>query len=504
MSSRAPSSGDTSPLSHRRAWASRAHLLRAALEAAPTTLPSDVGADQLGRALSDVVDSTDRSHVWLTLAVLTGVLPTPTTVIETTRASEFDDGASLWDAVRTHTTDDSAGWPLRVATDEVLIDVAHTVATNLVTGIQRVVRATTIRWLRDHDATPISWAPDLLAMRELTELEHRRVALGILDEGIDKGPRISVVVPWRTTYLMPELGAEIGRTERLTAMTHYAGGRAGVIGYDNVPITSSETTAVGFASYFSRYLAALRGFDVVATISEAARDEFSGWARSLEAIGVDGPEIVPVALPVEIPELDPESMAEAAQRFKIGRLPLVLVVGSHEPRKNHLAVLHAAEILWREGVQFSLTFIGGNSWGGDAFSRRVGTLQRAGRPVDTESKLSDRLLWSAYRLAHFSVFPSLNEGFGLPLAESLAAGVPGVTSDFGSMREIAEGGGALMVDPHDDHAIADAMRTLLTDESVHARLTAEAVARAAHPRTWDDYAAEVWDALTGVRTASPG
>jgi glycosyltransferase involved in cell wall biosynthesis len=94
------------------------------------------------------------------------------------------------------------------------------------------------------------------------------------------------------------------------------------------------------------------------------------------------------------------------------------------------------------------------------------------------------------------VFPSLNEGFGLPLAESLAAGTPAVTSDFGSMREIAEGGGALMVDPHDDHAIADAMRTLLTDDAVHARLTAEAQARAAHPRTWDDYAAEVWDALT--------
>ncbi len=46
----------------------------------------------------------------------------------------------------------------------------------------------------------------------------------------------------------------------------------------------------------------------------------------------------------------------------IGSLPIVLAVGSHEPRKNHLAVLHAAELLWREGLLFTLTFVGGHSW----------------------------------------------------------------------------------------------------------------------------------------------
>jgi glycosyltransferase involved in cell wall biosynthesis len=237
----------------------------------------------------------------------------------------------------------------------------------------------------------------------------------------------------------------------------------------------------------------VRNFDVVATISQASGAEYTGWRMMLSAIGVEGPRIEQVRLPVEIAEPNAADLEAARARFKIGRLPLVLVVGSHEPRKNHLAVLHAAELLWREGLEFSLSFVGGNSWNADSFSRRLTDLQRAGRPVDSESRLSDGLLWSVYRLARCTVFPSLNEGFGLPVAESLAAGTPTITSDFGSMREIAAEGGALTVDPQDDHAIARALRTLLIDDVVHSRLTAEAQRRPV--RTWDDYARDAWQVL---------
>jgi hypothetical protein len=63
------------------------------------------------------------------------------------------------------------------------------------------------------------------------------------------------------------------------------------------------------------------------------------------------------------------------------------------------------------------------------------------------------------------------------------------------MAEIAADGGALLVDPRDDHDIAAAMRTLLTDDAVHAELRAQAVARP--PRSWDDYARDVWGTLAG-------
>jgi glycosyltransferase involved in cell wall biosynthesis len=262
-----------------------------------------------------------------------------------------------------------------------------------------------------------------------------------------------------------------------------------------VPLTSPETTQLGFAGVFAGNLAAVRSFDRIATISQAAATEYSGWRAMLTAIGLTGPAIASVPLPVEGEEPTEEDLSEARARFLLDPLPLVLVVGSHEPRKNHLAVLHAAELLWREGVSFSLSFVGGNSWNSAAFSRRLTELQRGGRPVDTESRLSDGQLWAAYRLARCTVFPSLNEGFGLPVAESLAAGTPAITSDFGSMLEIAADGGALTVDPHDDHALADALRQLLTDDALHTRLHRAALARP--PRTWDMYADEVWDFLVG-------
>jgi glycosyltransferase involved in cell wall biosynthesis len=91
------------------------------------------------------------------------------------------------------------------------------------------------------------------------------------------------------------------------------------------------------------------------------------------------------------------------------------------------------------------------------------------------------------------IFPSLNEGFGLPVAESLASGTPVITSDHGSMREIAVAGGALLVDPRDDLDITGALRALLTDDELHARLSAQA--RALPHRSWDSYAAELWQYL---------
>jgi glycosyltransferase involved in cell wall biosynthesis len=171
----------------------------------------------------------------------------------------------------------------------------------------------------------------------------------------------------------------------------------------------------------------------------------------------------------------------------------VLCVGTHEPRKNHLAVLHAAELLWRRGLRFSLAFIGGHSWNSQRFEAGVARLRGAGRPIELLTSVTDDSLWAAYRLSHCVLFPSLNEGFGLPVAEALACGTPVVTSDFGSMAEIAELGGAVLVDPRDDSSVAEGLARVLTDEVLYTRLRNEAAARP--QRTWDDYARETWDLL---------
>ncbi len=144
---------------------------------------------------------------------------------------------------------------------------------------------------------------------------------------------------------------------------------------------------------------------------------------------------------------------------------------------------------------FRLCFVGGRAWGSEDFGRRVAELSAARRPIDVFSGVDDEFLAAAYELARFTVFPSFNEGFGLPVGESLALGTPVITANYGSMAEIAADGGALTVDPRDDHAIADAMRQLLTDDALLAEL--ESQARDRPSRTWDDYARETWAVLVG-------
>jgi len=163
-----------------------------------------------------------------------------------------------------------------------------------------------------------------------------------------------------------------------------------------------------------------------------------------------------------------------------------------------LAVLAASELLWKRGDEFELLFIGGAAMPLSVpFDVEVDRLRALGRSVSVIRNGSDAILERAYRDARFSVFVSLHEGFGLPIGESLAAGTPVIATNFGSMAEIARDGGCVTVDPRNDEVIAEAMHELLTDDIRLHRLEREAAARPS--RTWDDYADELWSAITEVR-----
>jgi len=196
--------------------------------------------------------------------------------------------------------------------------------------------------------------------------------------------------------------------------------------------------------------------------------------------------VLPVDAPIE----------RAGAASTVPTRPMILCVGSKEPRKNHVAVLFAAERLWREGLEFDLRFIGSYGWNTTLFRRWAKRLRKAGRALHAPPTSGDSDLWSAYASARFTVFPSLHEGYGLPVAESLAFGVPVITTNYGSTAEIAEGGGCLVVDPRDDEQLVTAMRTLLVDDATLERLRGEAGSRAA--RGWKEYADEAWTQLVEI------
>lgn len=274
-----------------------------------------------------------------------------------------------------------------------------------------------------------------------------------------------------------------------------------MIGYDMIPITSADTRPASDAVTFAQYLTVVKHAHRVAGISRSATAEFTGFAEAVQAQGLPGPRVTEVQLTEDAPPVVEEPAPRPSR-------PVVLCVGSREPHKNHRTVLHAAERLWREGLDFDVRLVGGPGWSDAVLRPALERLQQAGLPVHDVGRVSDSELWRELRRADFTVFVSLHEGYGLPVAESLASGTPVITSNFGSQQEIAELGGCLTVDPRDDDDVTAAMRSLLTDPERLARLRREALARPR--RTWDEYADDLWAALvaddvsTQVDVRSPG
>jgi glycosyltransferase involved in cell wall biosynthesis len=434
-------------------------------------------------ALIDGLPAPSRRDVWLILAVLDGMLPTSSRVVEWHRRIRTDGLSETLTALVTGRNRRSHA--VRVIAGGVIVDAHNTVSSELSTGIQRVVRNLIDRWQGNREFTLVAWNSDYKILRQVPAGSHRNVSLAT------HAPNTSII-PWGGVYLLPELAVERPRLERIQALAEFSGNASGVIGYDCVPITSAETAGPGMPAAFSENLAAVARMDKVATISGASATEYIGWRAMIESAGLVGPDVRAIDLPMEpIPDADPNTDARA--ELQLSAAPIVVCVGSHEPRKNHLAVLHAAELLWRSGLEFQLVFCGGNAWHSERFTERLNELRKLGRPVSTHSRVSDTVLNSLVRIARFSVFPSLNEGYGLPVAESLAVGTPVVTSRFGSMAEIAAQGGTLLVDPRSDDDIMDAMRRMLVDDDLVERLGAEALAR---PHgSWTDYADELWKFL---------
>jgi len=99
--------------------------------------------------------------------------------------------------------------------------------------------------------------------------------------------------------------------------------------------------------------------------------------------------------------------------------------------------------------------------------------------------VNDETLHDVYRSCRFTVYPSLFEGFGLPIAESLWHRRPVVCGGNGALGEVAQGGGCLIVDQTNADALAAGMKKLLGDQEAYARLCAEA--RARRFRSWSEY-----------------
>jgi glycosyltransferase involved in cell wall biosynthesis len=206
---------------------------------------------------------------------------------------------------------------------------------------------------------------------------------------------------------------------------------------------------------------ALASGATILAVSEATRRE----ALRLLALPVEKVEVLPPILnPCFCARGDVRADEATAQRLGINDL-FVLAVGSLEPRKNLERLLDAWMALpGRLRRTPQLVVVGEEGWRQRGILRRLRDLTQSESVVRAE-RLRDRELAALYRRARALVFPSLAEGFGLPVAEAMACGAPVVTSNSSSLPEVA-GDAAILVDPEDVDAIAAAVAGVLEDEGL--------------------------------------
>jgi glycosyltransferase involved in cell wall biosynthesis len=171
----------------------------------------------------------------------------------------------------------------------------------------------------------------------------------------------------------------------------------------------------------------------------------------------------------------------------VPREPVILNVGAIQKRKNIERLVEAFEAVdpdWR------LVIAGSDGFGADSIRARIATSPARDR-ISILGYVTPEILASWYARASVFAFPSLDEGFGMPVLEAMASGVAVVTSNRSALPEVA-GDAALLADPDDTASLADALRRVTSDEDLRADLIRRGEARA-QLFSWEKAVRETWE-----------
>ena len=238
--------------------------------------------------------------------------------------------------------------------------------------------------------------------------------------------------------------------------------------HDLFPLTGARYSTPDFQRRFSLMIAdAVARADCVICVSAYTR------AQAVERLGVPPERCAVVPHGVDEQPEPPSERARQRARQLAGDGAFLLSVGAIQVRKNNVA---AARVAARLGGAARLVIAGGAGHGADEFFdfvRREGLSDR----VRVLGYVSERTLDALYAEAAALLFPSLEEGFGIPILEAMARGLPVIASNVSSIPEIA-GDAAMLFEPEDIEGMAEAARRLLDDPRGRQEWAARGRARA--------------------------
>jgi glycosyltransferase involved in cell wall biosynthesis len=165
---------------------------------------------------------------------------------------------------------------------------------------------------------------------------------------------------------------------------------------------------------------------------------------------------------------------------------MILSVGAIQRRKNTVRLVEAFEQL---DSGWKLVLAGSSGFDSHAALQRIESSPRK-QDIQVLGYVPDSQLEELYRRAAIFAFPSLDEGFGMPVLDAMARGVPVLTSNVSAMPEVA-GGAALLIDPADAGSIAEGLRRLTADTALREQLTSAGLARA-QDFSWEKSVEATW------------
>ena len=253
--------------------------------------------------------------------------------------------------------------------------------------------------------------------------------------------------------------------------------------HDANVLRNRSNTPLKRLSNFQNYLNIISRFDAISCVSNETKKSLHKYGLQEEL-----PEKIKVHnLPVEAP-----SNVRSSSQTKT---PSILCVSTLSYNKNHINLLIAAEKLWRTGLSFRLELVGQEdpSWT-PKVKKYIEKLQKNNLPINWAMHVDQVTLENKYADCKFTIYPSLFEGYGLPILESLVRGKPCICGSNGALGEVSKSGGCEILENQDDpNQIANALKLLLTDSSRLQKLKLEITNR--DFGTWKKYTSSLLDFL---------
>ena len=277
--------------------------------------------------------------------------------------------------------------------------------------------------------------------------------------------------------------------EQLRAATQPLGLRLAWLFHDAIPVRwSALYGAVGTqaAQCHATYMAALVGYERVFCNSFTTREHLLNFLKQ-HRLSFNSGRIQALPLAEEFGDSRPEPRQEGRAR------PLeLLCVSTLEPRKNHRNLLKALSWLHSQGRRhWRLQLVG---WAADrGVVQQVQRAKAIGLPLHWHGRADDATLKTLYEQCDLTVYPSLEEGFGLPVAESLWQRRPCLCSGSGALGERTSSGGCLTVNTADWREISVGLERLLMDPALRLHLSHQADQRPF--RRWNTVAQELLQSL---------